>query len=408
MISHIYVFNVTLHVFRISFIRGASHAAMTVSIVHLHTKITTSHYSPYSSTLNSTKDRMTIGISTPIWLDCDPGNDDAFAILLAAFHPKFNLVGISTVYGNASNSSTTHNALGLLDVLGIDQHEVKVYSGESKPLLKPATFAPEIHGPTGIGGAKLPTTPRNKESKDETYLEAMRKAILKYAGEICVICTGTLTNMAILIKAYPELKSKIRFVSIMGGALNKGNATKYAEFNVHCDPRAAAEVLNDEELSGKTILAGLNITHKAVATMEVRKNMYNETDPQRNSQIRKLFYDIAMFYAEAYRVNHNITVGPPVHDPLAVFLTLALINKRDNLVDDINFTYLRRKLKVVQEGEREGETQIANGDLDELSEEENGVYVGLDVNVELFWNYVLEALHNADHHVANYTQNSNK
>lgn len=349
---------------------------------------------------------MTIADSIPIWLDCDPGNDDAFAILLAAFHPKFNLLGISTVYGNAPNSSTTHNALALLDVLGAEQDQIKVYSGENKPLVKPVKFAPEIHGATGIGGAKLPKTPRIKESTDQTYLQAMRSAILEHAGKICVICTGTLTNMAILIETYPEVKSKIRFVSIMGGALNKGNATKYAEFNVHCDPLAAANVLHDESLSGKTILAGLNITHKALATMEVRKNMYDETNPKKNSHVRKLFYDIAMFYAESYRVQHNITLGPPIHDPLAVFLLLALVNKQEDLADNVDFKYIKRKLKVIQEGEREGETQIANGDLDELKEEENGVYVGLNVNVELFWSYVLKALDNAEHHVANYNQKS--
>lgn len=348
---------------------------------------------------------MTISKSVPIWLDCDTGNDDAFAILLSAFHPEFNLVGISTVYGNAPNSSTTHNTLALLDVLGFEQDQIKVYSGETKPLVKPAKYAPDIHGPTGIGGAKLPLNPRIKESKDKTYLDAMREAIFKYAGEICVICTGTLTNMALLIKTYPEVKSKIRFVSIMGGALNKGNATKYAEFNVHCDPLAAAHVLNDEDLSAKTVMVGLNITHKAIATKEVRKRMYDEADPERNSTIRKLFYDIVMFYAESYVINHNITAGPPVHDPLAVFLILALINKQDNVSDDIEFKYLKRKLTIVQQGEREGETQITNNDFDEQKEEENGVYIGTDVNVQLFWKYVLDALDIAETHVANYAKN---
>lgn len=335
---------------------------------------------------------MTFGTPVPIWLDCDPGNDDAFAILLAAFHPKFELLGISTVYGNAPNSSTTHNTLGLLDVLNIKQDQIKVYSGENKPLFKAPKFAPEIHGPTGIGGAKLPTKPRINVSTHETYLEAMRREIIEHAGEICIICTGTLTNMAKLITTYPEVKSKIRLVSIMGGALNMGNASKFAEFNVYCDPHAASQVICDEVLSGKTILVPLNITHTAIATETVRNKMYSETNPSKCSPIRKLFYDIVMFYAESYRINHNITLGPPVHDPLAVFLILALIDKQDNVKDEINFRYLRRHLRVVQEGEREGETQMVNGDFDELKEEPNGIYVGVSANIDLFWNHVLDAL----------------
>ncbi|CUM57905.1 unnamed protein product [Debaryomyces tyrocola] len=343
---------------------------------------------------------MTTEDTIPVWLDCDPGHDDAFAILLAAFHPKFKLIGISTVYGNASCSNTTHNTLGLLDVLGLKQDEVKVYSGEVKPMVKVPEYSPEIHGPTGLGGVGIPATPRIKESKDQTYSEAMRKAILEYQGRICFVCTGSLTNMSTLIKTYPELKSKIRFISIMGGGINIGNSTEYAEFNIICDPHAARHVMTDTDLSGKTILAPLNITHTAIATETVRNEILSGKDGTNSSPLRKLFHDTIMFFADAYRINQGFTEGPPVHDPLAVFLILALNNKLDNMEDDTNFVYLKRHVDVVEEGKHEGETQICRNELDKSEEEVNGIYIAMEVNIELFWTYVLQALEEADKHVS--------
>lgn len=346
---------------------------------------------------------MTIfpSIPVPIWLDCDPGHDDAFAILLAAFHENFKLVGISTVHGNTSCSNTTHNALGLLDVLGFNQDEVKVYRGEGKPLVKYPKHSPEIHGPTGLGGVEIPAVPRIKESKDETYLQAMRKAILENLGQICVVCTGTLTNMATLINTYPELKSKIRLVSIMGGGINMGNITKYAEFNIKCDPLAAMQVLSDKDLSGKIILTPLNITHKAIATEKIINKIGGIFEGLKRSPVRKLFYETIMFFAETNRIDQNFTEGPPIHDPLAVFLTIAVINKQDNVEDDINFQYLKRHINVIQEGECEGETKIVVGNnLDEDEEEINGIYIGKEANIELFWSFVLQALERADDYVS--------
>ncbi|CUM48572.1 unnamed protein product [Debaryomyces tyrocola] len=344
---------------------------------------------------------MTIIPSIPVWLDCDPGHDDAFAILLAAFHERFKLVGISTVHGNASCSKTTHNTLGLLDVLGFKQDEVKVYRGESKPLVKKPEHSPEIHGPTGLGGVEIPDVPRIQESKDRTYLQAMRKAILKYLGQICVVCTGTLTNMATLINTYPELKSKIRLVSIMGGGISMGNVTKYAEFNINCDPLAAMQVLSDKDLTGKTILVPINITHTAIATEKVRNNIGCMFEGLKRSPVRKLFYETIMFFAETNRIDQDFTEGPPVHDPLAVFLILAVINKQDNIEDDINFVYLRQHINVVQQGEREGETKIVVRDnLDETEDKTDGIYIGMEANIELFWSFVFQALERADDYVS--------
>lgn len=341
---------------------------------------------------NENQISMTVGGPIPVWLDCDPGHDDAFAILLSAFHPKFKLLGISTVYGNASNPNTAHNTLVLLDALGFNQDEVKVYSGEKRPLVKLPEYSPEIHGPSGLGGVDIPQVPRIQEPTDETYLQSMRRAILEYLGQICLVCTGTLTNMATLIKTYPELKSEIRFISIMGGGINIGNSTKYAEFNIKCDPHAAKEVL--------TILVPLNITHTAIATEAVINEISGGLDEIKRSPLKKLFYDTIIFFADTYRIEQGFAKGPPVNDPLAVFLTLSLINKHDSIEDNINFVYSRRHISVILEGEREGETEIVGGDLGDTDEESKGVYVGLGANIELFWSYILCSLEIAEGNVS--------
>lgn len=341
---------------------------------------------------------MTVDTKIPIWLDCDPGNDDAFAILLLLFHPRFNLLGISTVHGNAPLSSTTHNALGLLEVLHCKQDHPKVYSGSENPLKGKAVHALNIHGASGIGGVELPSHPHIQLSNDVTYLEAMRSAILKYPDEICVVCTGALTNFAKLIIVYPELKPKIKLVSIMGGALDLGNITPYAEFNIYCDPFASQLVLTDEIISPKTILTPLNLTHKAVATESVRTKLFEQA--AKTSTTKKFFQDIVVFFANVYDKRYGVKQGPPIHDPVAVFSLLPFI---DEDFEDYGYKYLRRKLQVVQKGERAGETVVENGDLNSAVEEDDGIYVGIDVNVDVFWDCMKEALDNAEKHIANVT-----
>jgi uridine nucleosidase len=138
----------------------------------------------------------------PLWLDCDTGNDDVFAILFAAFHPRIKLVGISTVHGNAPLQKTTHNTLAVLDIMRI---RCNVYPGESHPLVNRAKFAGEIHGAQGLGGVVVPEDTESNISTDLTYLEAMKQAIEIYEGSICVVCTGTLTNFSKLLSTYPGI-----------------------------------------------------------------------------------------------------------------------------------------------------------------------------------------------------------
>lgn len=339
-------------------------------------------------------------IKIPIWLDCDPGNDDAFAILLAAFCPSFHLVGVSTVHGNVLLEKTSHNAASLLDVLEFRQDEIPIYAGSYRPLVVDPIHAEYIHGESGIGGFNMPKNPRIKVSKTG-YLEAMRDAIEHNEGKICIVCTGALTNFAKLIQTYPEVCSKIRYVSIMGGAIHTGNITPYTEFNFHCDPHAASIVLEAPQLTNKIILCPLNLTHKVLANQEVRRDIYDENSSN-NSSIRRIFSRILSFYSDAYRKKYNNHIGPPIHDPLAVFSVLAMVAMETprlaKFATACDFHYLQRRLHVDLE-KHLGETIIENGNLDPLYKEEGGVYIALSINCPFYWTHIFHALELAEEQV---------
>lgn len=323
----------------------------------------------------------------PIWLDCDPGNDDAFAILLSLFDVRFQLLGISTVHGNAPIDMTTHNALSLLDLLHV-YNKVKVYQGSDVPLKNKPLYALNVHGSNGIGGVEFLENTVNQVVRDIDYLEAMKDAIERHSGNICLVCTGALTNIAKLITKYPQIKDSMKYVSIMGGSFGFGNITSYAEFNFHADPHASKIVLDN--LSSKIILAPLNFTHKVIATKQVRNQIYDSKNEKRNSNMRSVFYTIINFYSKVYRAK-GFLEGPPVHDPLAVYSLLPFVSK----TNDYGYSFTRKKINVVIDGDRAGETVVLDdGDSSE------GVYIGEKLNNKKFWESILLALQNADLYVA--------
>lgn len=333
----------------------------------------------------------------PIWLDCDPGNDDAFAILLACFSPYLDLLGISTVYGNVTLDKTSHNVLALLEVLKFKQDEIKVYTGSDRPLNIDRVDAEEVHGESGIGGVTLPKEPKIQPSTDIDYLEAMRRAILSHPSKVSVVCTGALTNFAQLIQKYPEVCENIRYVSIMGGAFSMGNITPYAEFNIFCDPHAAHIILTNPLLTNKVILTPLNFTHTVLATADARKAIRGPVGIK--SPIREIYSGIIDFYSDYYQRHYAGIAGPPVHDPLAVFSLLAKVAKDDdpnssftNLCD---YHFLQKKVQVVVSGEHAGETIIESKNMDPL-QREAGAFIGMSISNSFFWENMVDAFELAD------------
>ena len=188
-----------------------------------------------------------------IVLDCDPGLDDAIAILTAAHFGE--LVGITTVNGNVGIEHTTHNALITAQIAGLD---VPVHRGAARPLISPTMDAARIHGATGLGDVALPELSRAAASEDAvTFLCDTARAV----EDLHLVAVGPLTNVALALRRDPDLPRHLAGLTIMGGGAHAGNVTPVAEFNVWADPEAAAIVFR--EVAPLTMV-GLDVTHRVL------------------------------------------------------------------------------------------------------------------------------------------------
>jgi pyrimidine-specific ribonucleoside hydrolase len=243
--------------------------------------------------------------SIPIILDCDPGHDDALAIVLALARPELRTVAITTVAGNAPLDRTTRNALRVLTLLG--RTDVPVAAGADRPLVRDPWVPVEFHGDSGLDGADLPEPAVGLV--DASAVELM-SALLRGAAEpVTLVATGPLTNLALLLRAAPGLHERIAAISLMGGSLGAGNTTTAAEFNIWADPEAAAIVFE----SGIPIrMSGLDVTHQAlVLPADIARLEDLGTRPGR------VFADLMRFFAIHHRERYGWE-GPPIHDAVAV------------------------------------------------------------------------------------------
>ena len=182
-------------------------------------------------------------MKTNLWLDCDTGNDDAFAIILAGHNPKLNLLGISTVFGNSTVHNTTKNTLKINAISGLSH--IKVFKGAQRPLLRPLNVSAGqgVHGESGIGNGL--TLPEAKSVEQQmNAVQGMYASFKKMKNKGIIAATGALTNIALLIHTFPEILEKIEKIIIMGGGVIKGNVTEHAEYNFYQDPEAASIVFN--------------------------------------------------------------------------------------------------------------------------------------------------------------------
>jgi inosine-uridine nucleoside N-ribohydrolase len=240
---------------------------------------------------------------TKILIDCDPGHDDAIAILFGA--RRCELVGITTVHGNATLENTTRNALAICTLAGLD---VPVARGCEAPLIGPATHAGEIHGRTGLDGATLPVpdrAPVAMHAVDFIIAQAER-----HKGELVLAVVGPQTNVALALRREPRLASWLKAITIMGGSTTIGNITPAAEFNVYADPEAAAAVF----ACGAPIwMAGYNVTRQTGFTQP-------EIDRLRRGGGRTaaVVADLMQFYLDGQRRVFGLDVAP-MHDVCALF-----------------------------------------------------------------------------------------
>jgi inosine-uridine nucleoside N-ribohydrolase len=237
-----------------------------------------------------------------VLIDCDPGHDDAVAILFAARH--LELVGVTTVHGNNTIENTTRNALAILELAGLD---VPLAVGCADPLAQPRAEIAAVHGKSGLDGADLPDPTR--QPIDTHAVDFIIEMANRYRRELILATIGPQTNLALALRREPRLKHWLREVAVMGGSTGAGNVTAAAEFNIYCDPEAAWVVFN----SGVPIrMVGLNVT---------RRTGFNDADIQMlRASGRKVaagIADLLAFYLARQRERHGLDIAP-MHDVCAI------------------------------------------------------------------------------------------
>jgi inosine-uridine nucleoside N-ribohydrolase len=232
-------------------------------------------------------------VSIPIVIDCDPGHDDAMAILLALASPEVELVGVSTVAGNQTLDKTTRNALVTLEIGG--RPDIPVFAGADVPLQRELRTAAHVHGETGLDGPVLPEPSAHAVDTDPG--EWLRPGVV-------LVPTGPLTNVAL------SLERGIRPDRIvwMGGAIAEGNVTPAAEFNAFVDPEAAAAVF----ASGIPLtMVGLDVTHKALFTRAHAERLRG------SGRAGRFVAELSDFFQRFHETSYGFE-GSPIHDAMAV------------------------------------------------------------------------------------------
>jgi len=246
-----------------------------------------------------------------IILDCDPGHDDVFAMLLAHGNPDVTLVAITTVAGNQTLDKVTWNARSVATLAGISG--VPIAAGCDRPLVREQIVGESIHGKTGLDGTTLPepTVALDPRHGVDVIIQTVMAA---EPGEITLVPTGPLTNIAVAMRREPRIVPRVREVVLMGGAYTRGNITPAAEFNIAVDPEAAAMVFAGD---WPVTMVGLDLTHQALATPDVLDRIAAIGTP-----VARATGDLLVFFRDAYLADQGMP-APPVHDPCAVARVIA-------------------------------------------------------------------------------------
>jgi inosine-uridine nucleoside N-ribohydrolase len=303
-------------------------------------------------------------VSTPILLDCDPGHDDAIALLLALASPELELLGVTTVAGNQTVEKTTANAIRILELVGSD---VPVAAGAGRPLVREPYVAAYVHGDTGLDGPDLP--PARRVPVEQHAVDFLAERI----HGATLVATGPLTNVALLLARNEEARPK-RIV-LMGGAIAEGNVTPAAEFNIWADPEAAARVFS----SGHDVtMVGLDVTHQALLTDE------HAVQLRENGRVGSVVADLLDFYGVFHDQVYDFE-GSPIHDAVAVAQVI-----RPDLLE-------LRELNV----EIDRESELCRGrtvvDLWKRTERKPNTRVAVGIDAAGFTELLLERLASLDH-----------
>lgn len=253
-----------------------------------------------------------------IILDCDPGHDDAVAILLALGNPEIDLIGVTTVGGNQSLDKVTYNARAVLEKAHATH--IPVHAGCDRPILRSQEVAASIHGESGLDGVELPVPTRPLE--DMHAVNYIIKTIMESDPQtITLVPTGPLTNIALACRLEPRIVERVKEVVLMGGGYHRGNWSAVAEFNIKVDPEAAHIVFNEP---WPLTMVGLDLTHQALCTPAVQKRIEEIDTP-----LAHFVSGLMDSFRKAYQDNQDFQ-DPPVHDPctIAYLIDSAVVQTR--------------------------------------------------------------------------------
>ena len=238
----------------------------------------------------------------PTILDCDPGHDDAIAILLALASPELELLGITTTYGNQTLEKTTSNTMRVLELVG--RTDIAVAAGADRPLERELVVAAHVHGESGLEGPVLPVSSAAPISDDAVTF--MAATVAEASSPVVLVATGPLTNVARYLAAHGT--DGIARIVLMGGAIAEGNFTPAAEFNIWCDPEAAAAVF----ASGLDVtMIGLDVTHQALLGRDVEERL------RAAGRIGSFVADLNVYFTRYHHETYGWD-GAPVHDAVAI------------------------------------------------------------------------------------------
>ncbi|WP_020611952.1 nucleoside hydrolase [Sediminispirochaeta bajacaliforniensis] len=303
-----------------------------------------------------------------IILDCDPGHDDAIAIMLAGKNPALDLLGITVVAGNQTLDKTVKNTLNVCQYLNLD---IPVYAGCGRPMIRHQQMvASDIHGKTGLDGPTF--GPLVKKAEKKHAVNFIIETVMSSSDDIIIVTTGPMTNVAMAMRMEPKIVPKIKGFLFMGGSYSNGNVTPAAEFNIITDGDAAFVVFD----SGRPLtMVGLDVTRKVLCTPDVIDRMSKVETPA-----ARLFVDLMNFFNKTQRETFGWP-GGPVHDPVTIasLLNPALLTTK--------FVHAEVDIRSIQSYGR------TNCDLFHYQKLEPNCNVAVDIDVERFWDLIEQALY---------------
>lgn len=306
-----------------------------------------------------------------IILDCDPGHDDAIALMLAHGNPNIELLAVTTVVGNQTLEKVSRNALAVAEIANI--HGIPFAKGSARPLVREVEVAPSIHGDSGLDGPVLPEP--TQSHVEQHAVQLIIDLVMSHPEKtITLVPTGGLTNIALAARLEPRIIDRVKEVVLMGGGYHTGNWSAVSEFNIKIDPEAAHIVFN---AGWKVTMVGLDLTHQALATPDVVERI-----AAIGTKPAKFVVELLEFFGKMYKEAQGFD-APPVHDACAVAY----------VIDPTLIETLKVPVNIELTGTHTLGMTVADF---RYPPRECNTQVATKLDLERFWNLVIDAIKNLE------------